>query len=381
METIKVQAQIRQNAEEISSYLSDMTKWEKSITRKDVEIRKKGSNGAKALPVRAGSGTVKVVEKPVAATASAAAAPSSSSSSSSSSFSSSSSSPSSSSSSSSDATALTPATLATNAAAPSLAAVEPALKAKIPAARGVASTKDAETAERERGNMEYEMGNFAAAAKAYTKCLGIKARNYVAFSNRAMAYIKMKEYLRAETDSTAALAIEPAHVKSLTRRATARNAIGRHRAALQDLIRAAELEPGNKQVRVEMQRAKEMLRSAVNRAPMVAVRTAWHEAAAAGASGVGADGEAAAVQGPDLPYPGEPTTHLPADEEGKVVVEENVVDVEPTPFRRRAVIVVSTGATTDRQCIVGDSRPASLAKSHRCARARACTDAKRPQGR
>ena len=62
METIKIQAQIRHNAEEISSYLSDMAKWEKNITKKDAQIRGKTGITAKALPVRTGSGTVKVIE-------------------------------------------------------------------------------------------------------------------------------------------------------------------------------------------------------------------------------------------------------------------------------------------------------------------------------
>jgi hypothetical protein len=39
---------------------------------------------------------------------------------------------------------------------------------------GIASTKDAETAERERGNEEFSAGNFNAAVKSYTKCLGLK---------------------------------------------------------------------------------------------------------------------------------------------------------------------------------------------------------------
>ena len=47
------------------------------------------------------------------------------------------------------------------------------------------------------GNTAYKNGNFTAAVKAYTKCLGLKARNYIAFSNRALSYLKLKEYSRA----------------------------------------------------------------------------------------------------------------------------------------------------------------------------------------
>lgn len=59
-DTMKVQSQIRQNAEEVSSYLTDMAKWEKKINNKDT---KRSTTTSKALPVRLGSGTVKVIEK------------------------------------------------------------------------------------------------------------------------------------------------------------------------------------------------------------------------------------------------------------------------------------------------------------------------------
>ena len=67
----------------------------------------------------------------------------------------------------------------------------------MPKARGQYTARDLEEAERERGNGEFKAGNFTAAVKCYTKCLGMKGRNYVAFSNRAMAYLKLKEYSRA----------------------------------------------------------------------------------------------------------------------------------------------------------------------------------------
>ncbi len=58
-----------------------------------------------------------------------------------------------------------------------------------------------------------------------------------------MAYLKLKEYHRAVLDCDCALKIDPTHVKSLLRRATGLNALGKHRAALQDLHTAQELEP------------------------------------------------------------------------------------------------------------------------------------------
>jgi hypothetical protein len=39
------------------------------------------------------------------------------------------------------------------------------------------------------------------------------SQSVLAFSNRAMTYLKVKEFLRAEADATAALAIDAQHVK------------------------------------------------------------------------------------------------------------------------------------------------------------------------
>lgn len=79
-----------------------------------------------------------------------------------------------------------------------------------------------QAAQREVGNAAFARGDYAAAVKSYTICLGLKKYNTVAFSNRAMAYLKLKEYHNAEIDCTSALAIDSTHVKSLHRRAAAR---------------------------------------------------------------------------------------------------------------------------------------------------------------
>lgn len=51
---------------------------------------------------------------------------------------------------------------------------EPALKPVVPKALGVHTDVDPEEAERDRGNLDFKNGNFTAAVKSYTKCLGMK---------------------------------------------------------------------------------------------------------------------------------------------------------------------------------------------------------------
>ena len=174
---MKVQAQIRRNAEEVSSYLSEMSKWESRIKHRVTKDRKRDTD-LNYLPVREGSGTVKVIDKVGTAFLSNSTnlpkhdheldersqyniplhsdsgndCPQFSSSKS-----------------------LTPASLVQQKyhIPPSFAAV--------PAARGQANLKDVETTERERGNIEFESGNFRAAVKSYTRCLGLKVISSLSF--------------------------------------------------------------------------------------------------------------------------------------------------------------------------------------------------------
>merc|ERR1719502_2627646 len=114
-----------------------------------------------------------------------------------------------------------------------------------------------------------------------------------------MAYLKLKEHSKAERDCCAALRIDGTHVKSLSRRAAAYNATGRHHAALFDLQRALELEPSSKSVRVEHRKTVDRLRSAIRAAPRVPVHV----------RAVGADEARGQVAGP---VPARQATTAPA---------------------------------------------------------------------
>ena len=167
-----MQAQIRRNAEEVSSYLSEMSKWESRIKHRVTKDRKTNTD-PRCLPVREGSGTVKVADKVVGSEFV------------------------------SSSTTLSvnddehversqhdilrncdndcPQYTSTKNLTPaSLVEQKHHILppcATVPAARGQANLKDVETTERERGNMEYESGNFRAAVKSYSRCLGLKVRS------------------------------------------------------------------------------------------------------------------------------------------------------------------------------------------------------------
>mmetsp|Transcript_17496 Transcript_17496/g.34397 ORF Transcript_17496/g.34397 Transcript_17496/m.34397 type:complete len:565 (-) Transcript_17496:310-2004(-) len=139
-------------------------------------------------------------------------------------------------------------------------------KVAFPEATAVES-KPRDVLERERGNDYFKQGNFAQAIKFYTRAIGFNPKSAAAYSNRAMALLKLKDYSSSEMDCCSALELDPQHVKSLTRRGTARNALGRHRAAYIDFLRVRELEPHNRQAIAELARTRELIRSSSRRAP------------------------------------------------------------------------------------------------------------------
>lgn len=278
---LHIQNQIRNNAEEVNGYFQDMIKWEQDIKKKDKKIIQKKSlrQQVRTAPgARKGAGTVAVNTTVCSDKTRSAASHTydvgykkweklqiseddevidtpiekSSEESQEKPF---------------VSTELTPASLVP------LSEKEAVPQSEVPKARGRASNVEIETFERERGNEEFKSGNFSNAIKCYTKCLGLKPGNYIAFSNRAMAYLKLKEHHKAEIDCNCALRIAPTHVKSLLRRATARSHLGKYRAAISDLHIAIEVDPTNKQVQQELKKVKDLLKVATTKAPSETVTT------------------------------------------------------------------------------------------------------------
>ena len=58
MDTLQVQSRIRQNAEEMSSYLTDLSKWEKKMQVKDSTMRDSNTKKTQMAPRRSGAGTI-----------------------------------------------------------------------------------------------------------------------------------------------------------------------------------------------------------------------------------------------------------------------------------------------------------------------------------
>ena len=139
----------------------------------------------------------------------------------------------------------------------------------------IVSKKDKDTRPRteieseKRGNVHFRRGEFAEAIKSYTKAIGHDPKSTTAYSNRAMAHLKLSDYRRALTDCNAALRLDPKFVKALLPCRFER--FGRHRAALRDLVQALGLSPGSKKLKVDFERRENMCVPRHRRAPRIKI--------------------------------------------------------------------------------------------------------------
>ena len=85
------------------------------------------------------------------------------------------------------------------------------------------------TAENERlkGNEFVKSKDFELAIKAYSRSLEINENEPFTFANRAMAYLKMKNFKAAVDDATKAIVIKPGYLKAYHRRGKANFALNR----------------------------------------------------------------------------------------------------------------------------------------------------------
>jgi len=86
------------------------------------------------------------------------------------------------------------------------------------------------TAENERlkGNEFVKSKDFDLAIKAYSRSLEINGNEPFTFANRAMAYLKMKDFKKAVGDATKAIELKPGYLKAYHRRGKANFALNNH---------------------------------------------------------------------------------------------------------------------------------------------------------
>ncbi|XP_068442594.1 RNA polymerase II-associated protein 3 [Clinocottus analis] len=123
------------------------------------------------------------------------------------------------------------------------------------------ATADQEKAmsEREKGNAFFKDGKYDDAVECYTRGMGADPRNPVLPTNRATAFFRLKKYAVAESDCNLAIALDSNYFKAYARRGAARFALKKYESALEDYEMVLKLDPGNVEAQNEVEKITETI--------------------------------------------------------------------------------------------------------------------------
>lgn len=116
-------------------------------------------------------------------------------------------------------------------------------------------------AEKEKGNMFFKEGKYDDAVECYTRGMAADPYNPVLPTNRATAFFRLKKFAVAESDCNLAIALDGKYLKAFLRRGAARNALKNYESALQDYEIALKLDPANTEAQNEVMKIKEIIGS------------------------------------------------------------------------------------------------------------------------
>lgn len=113
---------------------------------------------------------------------------------------------------------------------------------------------------KEEGNKEYKSGRWQAAVEKYTEALEVdplnKGTNSKILRNRALCFVKLKEYTRAIDDCDQALRLEPSYTNARKTKATALGESGNWDEAVKELKSIQELDPNDAGIAKEVRKAE-----------------------------------------------------------------------------------------------------------------------------
>ncbi|XP_026183087.1 RNA polymerase II-associated protein 3 isoform X2 [Mastacembelus armatus] len=114
-------------------------------------------------------------------------------------------------------------------------------------------------AEKEKGNGFFRDGKYDDAIECYTRGMGADPYNPVLPTNRATSFFRLKKYAVAESDCNLAIALDSNYFKAYARRGAARFALKKYESALEDYEMVLNLDPGNVEAHNEVKKIKEVL--------------------------------------------------------------------------------------------------------------------------
>lgn len=114
-------------------------------------------------------------------------------------------------------------------------------------------------AEKEKGNKFFKDGKYDDAIECYTKGMAADPYNPVLPTNRATSFFRLKKYAVAESDCNLAIALDSKYFKAYARRGAARFALKKYEPALEDYEMVLKLEPDNTEAQNEIKKIREAL--------------------------------------------------------------------------------------------------------------------------
>ena len=107
-----------------------------------------------------------------------------------------------------------------------------------------------------RGNEYVKQGDFATAIECYKQCVAVDPTLAFAFNNRAHCHLKLGHFDAAVVDTTTVLGLERDNVKALYRRAQARIGLEQWVLAQEDLSAVLALDPANAPASADLAKVK-----------------------------------------------------------------------------------------------------------------------------
>ncbi|XP_037616866.1 RNA polymerase II-associated protein 3 isoform X2 [Sebastes umbrosus] len=127
-------------------------------------------------------------------------------------------------------------------------------------------------AEKDKGNTFFKDGKYDDAIECYTRGMCADPYNPVLPTNRATSFFRLKKYAVAESDCNLAIALDSNYFKAYARRGAARFALKKYESALEDYETVLKLDPGNAEAQTEVAKIKEVLGHQARAAPSEATQ-------------------------------------------------------------------------------------------------------------
>uniref|UniRef100_A0A673Z4S1 RNA polymerase II-associated protein 3 n=1 Tax=Salmo trutta TaxID=8032 RepID=A0A673Z4S1_SALTR len=121
-----------------------------------------------------------------------------------------------------------------------------------------ATDQDKALAEKEKGNQLFKEGKYDDAIECYTRGMGADPYNPILPTNRAACFFRLKKFAVAESDCNLSIALDSNYFKAFARRGAARFALQNYESALEDYVMVLKLDPENLEAQNEVMKCKEV---------------------------------------------------------------------------------------------------------------------------